>query len=297
MIDGHAVLPMALILEWLAEGAAVRNPGLVVAGVNDMKLYKGVILNGPPSVAVEIRAGKAVRVEGEFRLMVEMCGKLPDGREAPHARAEVVLAQHHKGGSPQLFHRTTGACTHSRDEIYRSLLFHGRAMQGIERVDGCTQHGISGWVKTAPLPAEWLERPMRASWLFDPLAIDCAFQLVVLWCRKHLGASSLPTAVCGYRQYQSHYPADRVRIVAEIREATESRAVADIEFLDADGDFVARLDGYECVIDDSLNQAFRRNELLFPAEDRSISGPLPIVDIETHRAAPPRDNISARPSH
>ncbi len=71
--------------------------------------------------------------------------------------------------------------------------------------------------------------------------------------------------------------------MAEIREATETRAVADIEFLDADEDLVARLEGYQCVIDLSLNQAFRRNQLTSPAQDRSISTLEPVVGIETTR--------------
>ncbi len=72
-------------------------------------------------------------------------------------------------------------------------------------------------------------------------------------------------------------------MVAEIREAIATRAVADIEFLDADEDLVARLDGYECVIDLSLNQAFCRNQLTFPTQDRSISALEPVVSIETTR--------------
>jgi acyl transferase domain-containing protein/NADP-dependent 3-hydroxy acid dehydrogenase YdfG len=272
VIDGHAVLPMALVLEWLAEGAAQRNPGLIVAGIDDMKLYKGVILNGASSIPVEIRAGKAVRAGAEFRVAVEMCGTLPGGREAPLARADVVLAARRGIGSPRLFHRTAEIYPHSRSEIYRSLLFHGPAMQGIERVDACNQHGISGWARTSPLPAEWVQRPTRASWLIDPLAIDCAFQFVVLWCRKHLGANSLPTAFGGYRQYQDRFPADGIRVVAEIREATENRAVANVEFLDAADDLVARLEGYECVVDHSLNQAFQRNELMGAAEARLEAG-------------------------
>ena len=39
------------------------------------------------------------------------------------------------------------------------------------------------------------------------------------------------------------------------------RALANIEFLDADGGLVARIDDYECVIDASLGQAFRHNRL------------------------------------
>jgi acyl transferase domain-containing protein/NAD(P)-dependent dehydrogenase (short-subunit alcohol dehydrogenase family) len=271
VIDGHPVVPMALILEWLAEGAAHRNPGLVVAGVDDMKLFKGVILNGPPSVAVEIRAGKAARVRGDVRVTVEMCGTLPAGREAPLARAEIVLAERRDRGSLGLFHRIAGVYPHSPAEIYRSLLFHGPDMQGIARIDGCTEHGVSGWVKTAPAPVEWIARPTRGRWLFNPLAIDCAFQLVVLWCRKQLEACSLPTAVRSYRQFHNHFPADGVRVVAEIREAGESRALADVEFLDAKEDRVAVLAGYECVIDQSLDQAFRRNALGSAGEVRSAS--------------------------
>ena len=56
-----------------------------------------------------------------------------------------------------------------------------------------------------------------------------------------------------------------MRIVAEIRQASEARAVADIEILDARGELVARLDAYECVVDLSLNQAFRRNQWIVPS--------------------------------
>jgi acyl transferase domain-containing protein/NADP-dependent 3-hydroxy acid dehydrogenase YdfG len=279
VIDGHAVLPMVLILEWLAEGAARRNPGLVVAGVDDMRLYKGVILNDAPAATMEIRAGKAVRNGREFRVAVEMGGTLAGGRKAAFARASIVLAEHYPSGSPRLFHRTTPAYPRGRGDIYASLLFHGPAMQGITRVDGCNPHGISGWASVAPLPAEWIARATRGTWLFDPLAIDCGFQLLVLWCRNQLGSNSLPTGLRGYRQFRTRFPAEGVRIVAEIREAIETRAVADIEFLDSEDDLVARLEGYECVIDRSLNEAFCRNELLSPAQDRSIPAANPVGNI------------------
>ncbi len=162
-------------------------------------------------------------------------------------------------------------------------LFHGPAMQGIERVESCSQHGISGWVRPAPSPAEWIERPTLGTWLFDPLAIDCGFQLMVLWCRNQFGANSLPTGLRGIRQYKSRFPAEGVRVVGEIREAIETRAVADIEFLGADEDLVARLDGYECVIDRSLNEEFCRNRLSSPARERSISALEPVVNIEAPR--------------
>ena len=140
-------------------------------------------------------------------------------------------------------------------------MFHGPALQGIDQVEGLGDRAVSGWAATAPEPAEWLDRPLRSAWLTDPLAIDCAFQLVVLWCRDRLGANSLPTAIGGYRQFRRSFPAAGVRIQAEIRHSSDTRVVADIEFLDGHGELVARLDSYECVVDASLNQAFRRNQI------------------------------------
>ena len=96
-------------------------------------------------------------------------------------------------------------------------------------------------------------------------------------------------------QYKTRFPIDGVRVAPEIREAIATRAVADIELLDADEDLITRLDGYECVIDLSLNQPFCRNQLASPTQDRSVSALEPVADIETPRGEPPRDNGCARP--
>jgi hypothetical protein len=84
---------------------------------------------------------------------------------------------------------------------------------------------------------------------------------MILWSVERSGAGSLPTYVGRYRQFRRAFPPDRVRIVARITQAGELSARADIALLDGDGATVARLDDFECVIDASLNQAFRRNEL------------------------------------
>jgi len=261
VIDGHAVLPMAIIMEWMAEAAVHRNPGLVVCGVDDLRIYKGVILGASHETTVELRVGKALRSGLQFIVPVELKGTLASGREVAHARADVVLDERHAAATRELADPELFPCSLSPDEIYRTILFHGPSLQGIEQVDGLGERAIAGWVATAPEPSEWLDQPLRKVWLTDPLAIDCAFQLVVLWCRDRLGANSLPTAIGGYRQFRPRFPAQGVRIMAEIRQATSTRALADIEFLDANGELVARLGSYECVVDSSLNQAFRRNKL------------------------------------
>ena len=261
VIDGHAVLPMAFVLEWVAEGALHRNPGLVVCGVDNLRLFKGVILSERRPVTVDILAGKGVRSGTNFVVPVELRGTMDNGRGVIHARADVVLGVRHPSETRQLKDQMLPSYPLPREEIYGSVLFHGPAMQGIEQVDGCGARAIAGWVSTAPEPSEWVERPLRGRWLTDPLAIDCAFQLIVLWSRDQLGANSMPTAVGRYRQFRAGFGDGAVHVLAEIRHASGAHATADIEILDARGELVARLESYECVVDSSLNQAFRRNQL------------------------------------
>ncbi len=261
VIDGHAVLPMALIMEWLGEAALHRHPGMVVAGVDDLKLFKGVVLRDHKAVPVSLRAGKGERRDASWVVPVEMRGTLGGGKEIVHARALVTLADRHAEGSRTLSESKLFPLHADQEAIYESILFHGPAMQAIERVEGCDDRMIAARVSTSPAPSEWAVRPLRREWLTDPLAIDAAFQMMVLWCRQRSSSNSLPTAVGSYRQFRRRFPSEGVRVVLVVRHSGDHRAVADIEFLDDDNVPVARIDGYECVVDASLNQAFRRNRL------------------------------------
>jgi hypothetical protein len=190
-----------------------------------------------------------------------MRGTLGEGREIVHARAVASLADRHAEGPGARAEVELAPPGVDRDELYERILFHGPALQAIERVDGCDDRGIAGFVSTAPEPSSWLARPLRRQWLTDPLAIDAAFQLMILWCRERAGAPSLPTAVGSYRQFRRRFPDDGVRVVAAIRKSTDLKTVADLDFLDARGDLVARIESYECAVNASLEQAFRRNRL------------------------------------
>ncbi len=261
VIDGHPVLPVALILEWMAEAALHRNPGLVVCGVRDFRLFKGVILGHQKPAAVELLSGKPVRQNGQFEVPVELSGNLANGKAVAHARAVIVLGDCHETASPRLIEPELSRYALARDEVYQTVLFHGPQMQGIESVEGCGDRGIAGWVSSAPAPSEWVERPSRSKWLIDPLAIDSAFQLVGLWTRAIVGANSLPTGIGSLRLFQREVPEQGARALVVIDQSSAARAVANIELIDQGGRLIARLDQFECVIDSSLNQAFRRNRL------------------------------------
>ena len=259
VMDGRPVLPMALILEWIGQGAMTRHPGLVCVGVEQLRLLKGVVLRDSLGETIRVLAGKSRREHGRTIVPVELRGLLSDGRELLHARAEVILDDHHPiTERPEVEPSLPGYETTPR-EIYRNILFHGPDLQGIVAVEGCGELGIIAEVASGASPAAWLDKPLRGNWLTDPLAIDSAFQLMILWSFEQTGSGSLPTYVGSYQQFRRSFPGKGVRVVARIKEATAYKARADIDFVDPAGSLIARIEDYECVIDASLQSAFRRN--------------------------------------
>jgi hypothetical protein len=84
---------------------------------------------------------------------------------------------------------------------------------------------------------------------------------MILWTLEQFGAPALPCRVARYRQYRRAFPADGARLVVRVPRANELHALGDIDFLDAAGQVVARMEGCECAIDAGLQRAFGRREL------------------------------------
>jgi len=266
VLDGKAVLPMAVIVEWLAHGALHGNPGFRFHGFNDLRICKGVVFDQRTPCDLKIMAGKAVKRESFYLVPVELTSTTSDGRSLLHARAEIVLATRLPEGIRSITELPTTPYVPHNGRLYdRERLFHGPDLHGIEKVDGCSAAGIAAAVKAAPLPAAWIKHPLRSSWLTDPLVMDSAFQLMILWSFERFGAGSLPCFAGRYRQFNETFPREGVQVVIRVTAEREHGATADMEFLDRHtGKLVARLEGYECIIDPSLERAFQRNRLPEP---------------------------------
>jgi NAD(P)-dependent dehydrogenase (short-subunit alcohol dehydrogenase family) len=258
VLDDRPVLPLVLMLEWLAHAALVQNPGYSFHGCDDLRVLQGVALEGPAPPVLRVGAGKAVRREGFFVAPAELRSRRPDGREVLHARAEVVLATALPAAPPG--REPPPLPAYPTAEVYRpGILFHGPALRCIERVLGCGSPGVAADLRSAPPPSAWLRQPLRQHWLSDPLVIDGSFQLLILWSLQQRGGHNLPCHVRRYRQYRRAFPTNGVRVNVAVERSTSLHALADIDYLDADGKLVARLEGYECVIDPALQRAFAHN--------------------------------------
>jgi len=256
VINGKAVVPTALITEWLAHGALHANPGLLFHGFNDLKIYKGIILGGS-AYKVSAFAGKAVKKEGVFTVPVELRG--PDA--ALHAGAVIVLAVNLPAPAAPAPEFALKPYPRTVEQAYREILFHGEEMRFIRSVAGISKSGIVLDAAASLPPGSWMRQPLRDRWLADPAALDAAFQGMILWNFENSGDCSLPNRAAAYRQFRAGFPRGGVRIIARATRSSEHSSVADIDFVDDKGTLVARLEGYESTVDRSLNDAFRKRDL------------------------------------
>ena len=257
VIGGKAVLPMAVMMEWLAHAAIHDNPGLAFHGIEDLRVFKGVKVDADGAVNLQLFAGQPVTKDDLLLVPVE----LRDGA-ALHARATVALAAKlpsRKAGPAVVVDPAPSKAANSAYES--GILFHGADLHAIRQITGSGKAGITGESAPAPAPSTWMKQPIRSAWLADPMALDAAFQLLIVWTAQQAGGCSLPTGLGRYRQFVRRYPVDGARIAARIVRAGEHEAVADIEFTDRAGSLIARIEGYTCVIDPSLREAFSRNQV------------------------------------
>jgi len=256
VINGVPVLPLAFIAEWLAHAALHDNPGLLFAGFDALRVYKGVLLR-EPGYPVALLSSKAARRDGTYSVKTELRG----GKDSVlHASAEIILAQRLAAAPVPLEKFPLKPYPKTIEQCYRDVLFHGPDMRGVLSVAGFSNEGIVLNAAAGLPPRNWMRRPWRDAWLADPMALDAVFQGMILWTCEALAAPSLPSFIGRYRQFQSVYPGTGCQIRAKARKAADGLAAADIDIQDHAGALVARLEGYECTADKSLSAAFRRNQ-------------------------------------
>jgi acyl transferase domain-containing protein/NAD(P)-dependent dehydrogenase (short-subunit alcohol dehydrogenase family) len=260
VLGGKAVLPVAMIVEWLGHAAMHRNPGLEFRGVDALKVYQGVKLGPQDALTLQVLLGKPQRVEGQFKIPAQLVSR-QEGRQILHAAAEVWLGAGMSLTAAEPVARPKPISEWTAGEPYQ-LLFHGPSFQGITGIEHSDAKALVLQSRTATAPSEWTVDPFRPAWLADPLALDAALQGLILWCRTERHKPCLPTGWTKYRQFQRTFPGEAVTVYIRPTSVTEHRVTADVEFRDRTGQLVARLDGCDNVLDDALLPAFAANKLV-----------------------------------
>ena len=261
IIGGKPVVPFALIAEWLGHGALHGNPGLFLHGLDDMQILNGIKLDQQKKT-IRIMAGQPVKKGSFFEVDVEIRDGIKNGIDIIHSRAKAVLTD--KFSQPPHFKHQGKTDSKpypmSIKEAYDKILFHGAQLQGIKKITDYSSNKMTARISAAPVPSEWIVKPLRNRWIGDPLVMDSAFQMAILYSFEENGLVSLPSYTSSYRLYQQGLPRDEVTAVLEVKKITRHKMTCDFTFLDRNNVIVALLTGYEAVMDSSLLKAFKPDQ-------------------------------------
>ncbi len=265
VLGGKAVLPVAVILEWLAHGAIHRNAGLELHGIEDFRLYQGVRLGPNEKLKLRVLAGKQTRHEGRYQVAMQLVGH-NNGRDVIHAAGTVVLAAEYLAAPVPAMESPLRPYSIAVSAAYATRLFHGAQFRAITSIEGCSEESIQVTSRLAPSASSWMLEPVRANWLADPLAIDAALQAIILWSQEQRGKPCLPCGISKYEQFVRVFPRGSVRIFVRVQPNADQLIHCHVEFVDLQGHLIARMENCESVADASLRTAFQNNTLNFTTE-------------------------------
>jgi NAD(P)-dependent dehydrogenase (short-subunit alcohol dehydrogenase family) len=257
-LDGRPVVPLALMTEWLAHSALHANPGLSLHGLDRLRLLNGIVLDGQKT-SVRIMAGKARRVQDQYDVDVEIRDDSRQNSDLVHSSAKAILVERlpEDPGFNRLDAMDDRSADRSLEQVYEQILFHGKALRGLQHFSHLSELEMTARIAPAPPPADWMDKPLRSRWIMDPLVIDSAFQMAIVWCHNRLGKVSLPSFAQSYRQYRDRFPQNGVSALMLVKNHTKHKIVCDFTFLDEDRKVVATLKGYQAVMTPTLMRAFK----------------------------------------
>jgi len=257
VLKGRAVVPAALMMDWLAQAALQRHPGLAFHGFNDFRVLKGITLEAAEERTLELHASAAERDNGSARAEVRLA-TAGAGKPISHAAAQVILATQLPAartptprGALRTFHLPL-------DQVYADWLFHGPALQALRQLQVEDESTLQARVRLAPPPRDWIMQPWRGQWICDPLAIDAGFQLAIIWTQWQRQMPCLPAGFGRYRQFVRHFPGGEADVRLEVQSQDGAQLRARLTWLTPAGHLLAEMDELIAILDAGLAAAFRQ---------------------------------------
>jgi acyl transferase domain-containing protein/NAD(P)H-dependent flavin oxidoreductase YrpB (nitropropane dioxygenase family) len=234
-VDGQPVFPFAAAMELMAETATLLAPGRECPGLKGIRLLKGIVVPDDEEIPVRVHA-KPTPAGDE----VEVTIGASDGSRA-YYRSVAQLRDPSTIPAPPVDLPALAAFPLTVPDAYRELLFHGPLFQGIRAIAGMDARGASAQLCPSE-PSVCVDRADGLSWSLDPVLVDCALQVQVVWARLQWDVTLLPAEIGGYARFGAARPGELVRHELRIRpESAAPMCHCDHWFFAADGRLLATL--------------------------------------------------------
>jgi NAD(P)-dependent dehydrogenase (short-subunit alcohol dehydrogenase family) len=250
-IDGQPVLPLTVALELLAEVASAAQPDWHVTRVSNLRMFSGVVLEDRRR-EVMLRAEPIGRDPrgGEWRV------RLTDPRMSARPLYEATVRMAPEASAPPT---PPPADPIDRPpplvagEVYRRWLFHGPLFQAIEQLRGLDARGVDAVVRPSS-PRLCLGEHVRRGWLIDPVVLDAAPQVALIWSRATRGTSALPSRIGTYHRYGPMGNRPLEMIFRVDGSATDGHTIRATAWFVRDGRVVGLMEGLEGAASAQLNR-------------------------------------------
>lgn len=250
-LDGRPVMPMAMMQEFFAETAAQVRPGWNVVRVRDLRVLRGISFEkGPRTIRVHATPPNVEGAVTKIKLHAEAGdqGQVYDTAEIEISDQKLAPARHQP---LQLINPRPLPMTVA--DAYEQWLFHGPIFAGIVEVASLGENGVIAQIAPST-PRRCLAGSPSGDWLIDPVMVDSALQLIILWARVYLDMTPLPARLTAYHRYEGPIR-EPVRCEATVRHVAGTPIIhADFRFLSADGTLVGWLEGLEGTCSKALNR-------------------------------------------
>jgi NAD(P)-dependent dehydrogenase (short-subunit alcohol dehydrogenase family)/acyl carrier protein len=252
-LDGKPVFPMAMALELMAEAAAAGWPDLHVVEMKDLQLLRGLVFdNGSRPVRVLAKPSGSPARDG-LEVEVSIAGVAP---QAPLHYKAIALMGPRLPSSPSLDDFALNdvvSLPFSLEELYRQWLFHGPLMAGIREIKGIGTNGIAADLIPS-LPERCLGTNAQGHWVIDPVVLDSALQLIIVWTRMQWDMTPLPARMRSYKRFGA-LSGQRINCQMRIKPDAAGHIVhCYIAFYGDDGQLLGLVEDAEGVCSKALNR-------------------------------------------
>ncbi len=256
VIKQRAVVPAALLLEWMVAAAQSLEPQKKIAQIRDFKVWKGIVLDADQKLPVWIERTSGADHEA---LDLVLCSQTPQHKKMRHAKVQVQWGTREEHGLVPEANALPPDTLCQGLKPYPEILFHGEDLQLIQSIQSCSMEGVDVTLKLGCQPASWSHVGVSTHWFVSGEAIDAVFQAAIIWSTLQQGKPCLPAQVAQIEILRP-LPQD-CRLQLRVHRADSMRLIADAELINSVNEVVMRLKDVEAVLDAGLSQAFRQTKL------------------------------------
>lgn len=266
VIKHRAVVPAALLSEWMVAAASPFYPLQILKSINGFQVWKGLILDVDTELTLEIVASSF----DTHTMECIMRSRTPEGQLRPHAHAVLEFAPEFERSPaiPLAFEVDRNLNTL---DPYEGILFHGESLQLIDSVVMSDEDRFVATLQLHGDPESWDSQFKASSWSAQAPLLDAVFQGAIVWSSLSQSSRCLPSKFNRAVFYQAWKPQKAI-LDLHIRQEGEHKLVADAKVWALDGQLIAEVLGFEATLDASLAASFAQKVLLTEDDASNAKG-------------------------